>query len=383
MTTQATPVPARPAPPPVARFILLTGASGGIGRATTVRLADTGHLVFAAARRAGELQALAAAHPGIRPVLMDITDAAAIDRACHQITDQTGGYGLDVLVNAAGILALGPVEAVPEQQTRAQLEANLFGTLAVTQAFLPPMRQRGAGRIVNVSSILGRFALPGSGLYAASRFALEAASDALRIELAPFGVQVVVVVVEPGVIATALYQRAAAALPGDDQALGATAPAGRGGSGSPSGCCTGGLLLAGRWLAARPPSAGRWPTRRPGTARPPGSATRAVSCSRCAQRPDDRPGGHAVPHPPIPRREPAPPRPGSCGPAPCPRLAAPARPSTTQATGSSRTLFAPLTNAARRNHHADLASRQDVLRAQLMVGARATQDHQQAIGIAN
>jgi NAD(P)-dependent dehydrogenase (short-subunit alcohol dehydrogenase family) len=173
MTTQATPVPARPAPPPLQRFILVTGASGGIGRATTVRLADTGHLVFAAARRAGELQALAVIHPAVRPVLMDVTDSAAIDHAHDQITAETGGHGLDVLVNAAGILVLGPVEAVPEQQTRAQLEVNLFGTLAVTRAFLPPMRQRGAGRIVNVSSILGRFALPGSGLYAASRFALR------------------------------------------------------------------------------------------------------------------------------------------------------------------------------------------------------------------
>jgi NAD(P)-dependent dehydrogenase (short-subunit alcohol dehydrogenase family) len=215
--TQATPLPARPAPPPLQRFILLTGASGGIGRATAARLADAGHLVFAATRRAGELQALAAAHPGIRPVVLDITDQAAIDHARHQITDQTGGYGLDVLINAAGILALGPVEAVADPQTRAQFEVNLFGTLTVTRAFLPPMRDRGHGRIVNVASILGRFALPGSGIYAASKFALEAASDAMRVELAPFGVQVVVV--EPGVIDTPLYVRAAAALP-DDQALG-------------------------------------------------------------------------------------------------------------------------------------------------------------------
>jgi NAD(P)-dependent dehydrogenase (short-subunit alcohol dehydrogenase family) len=121
-----------------------------------------------------------------------------------------------VLINAAGILVLGPVEAVPDPQTRAQFEVNLFGALAVTRAFLPPMRQRGRGRIVNVSSILGRFALPGSGIYSASKFALEAASDALRLELAPFGVQVVLV--EPGVIDTPLYERAAASLP-DDQAL--------------------------------------------------------------------------------------------------------------------------------------------------------------------
>ena len=228
MTTQNKPVPARPAPPQVQRCILVTGASGGIGRATVVRLADAGHLVFAAARRAEELQALAATHPGIRPVALDITDPAAIDHARDQITDQTSGNGLDVVINAAGTLILGPVEAVSDQRTRAQFEVNLFGTLAVTRAFLPPMRDRGQGRIVNVSSILGRFALPGSGIYAASKFALEAASDAMRIELAPFGVRIVLV--EPGVIATALYARAAAALP-DDQALGpyrATWPAGFG-----------------------------------------------------------------------------------------------------------------------------------------------------------
>jgi NAD(P)-dependent dehydrogenase (short-subunit alcohol dehydrogenase family) len=217
MTTPATPAPTRPAPPPTVRWILVTGASGGIGRATAARLAQAGHLVFAAARRAGALQALAAEHPRVRPVPLDVTDPAAIDHARHQVMAATGGYGLDVLVNAAGILVLGPVEAVSDQQTRAQLEVNLFGTLAVTRAFLPPMRHRGAGRVVNVSSTLGRFALPGSGIYAASKFALEAASDALRIELAPFGVQVVLV--EPGVVDTPLYQRAAA-LPGDEQALG-------------------------------------------------------------------------------------------------------------------------------------------------------------------
>jgi NAD(P)-dependent dehydrogenase (short-subunit alcohol dehydrogenase family) len=181
------------------RVILLTGASGGIGRATAARLAQAGHLVFAAARRASALEELAATHPGIRPVPLDVTDPAAIDHARHQVMAATGGYGLDVLVDAAGILVLGPVEAVSDQQTRAQLEVNLFGTRAVTRAFLPPMRQRRGRRIINVSSILGRFALPGSGVYSASKFALEAAPDALRIELAPFGVQVVLV--QPGVIA--------------------------------------------------------------------------------------------------------------------------------------------------------------------------------------
>ena len=138
MTAQNTPVPAGPAPPPLQRCILVTGASAGIGRATAARLADAGHRVFAAARQADQLQALAATHPGIRPLVLDITDPAAIDHARHRITTQTGGHGLDVLINAAGTLALGPVEAVSDPQTRAQFEVNLFGTLAVTRAFLPP-----------------------------------------------------------------------------------------------------------------------------------------------------------------------------------------------------------------------------------------------------
>jgi NAD(P)-dependent dehydrogenase (short-subunit alcohol dehydrogenase family) len=187
------------------RVILLTGASGGIGRATAARLVQAGQVVFAAARRASALEELAADHPGIHPVPLDVTDPAAIDRARHQVMAATGGYGLDVLVNAPGILVLGPVEAVSDQQARAQPEVNPFGTLAVTLAFLPPMRQRRGGRVV---SVLGRFALPGSGVYAASKFALEAASDALRLELAPFGVRVVLV--QPGVIvATPPYARAA------------------------------------------------------------------------------------------------------------------------------------------------------------------------------
>jgi NAD(P)-dependent dehydrogenase (short-subunit alcohol dehydrogenase family) len=196
---------------------MVTGASSGIGRATAARLAEAGQVVFAAARRASALAELAAQHPGVRPVMLDVTEQASIDRARQQVMAETGGYGLDVLVNAAGILVVGPVEAVSDQQTRAQLEVNLFGALAVTRAFLPPMRQRGAGRIVNVSSILGRFALPGSGIYSASKFALEAASDALRLGLAPFGVRVVLV--EPGVISTPLYARAAAAVNADDQAF--------------------------------------------------------------------------------------------------------------------------------------------------------------------
>jgi NAD(P)-dependent dehydrogenase (short-subunit alcohol dehydrogenase family) len=197
--------------------VLVTGASSGIGRATAARLADAGHVVFAAARRASALDALAAEHPNTRPVVLDVTDQPSIDRAVEQVQAATDGLGLDVLVNAAGTMLVGPVAALPEEQVRAQFDVNLFGLLAVTRAFVPQMRQRGAGRIVNISSILGRFALPGTGPYSASKFAVEACSDALRLELAPYGVPVVLV--EPGVTDTSLYQAASTALPGYQEAL--------------------------------------------------------------------------------------------------------------------------------------------------------------------
>jgi NAD(P)-dependent dehydrogenase (short-subunit alcohol dehydrogenase family) len=211
------------------RTILVTGASSGIGGATAARLADAGHRVFAAARRVSTLNALASEHPNTRPIVVDVTDQASIDHAHHQVHQATGGHGLDVLVNAAGRLLLGPVETLPDEQARALFDVNLFGLLAVTRAFVPAMRERGAGRIVNISSILGRFTLPGMGPYSASKFAIEACSDALRMELAPYGVQVVLV--EPGVTDTPLYETAAASLPGYDDALEpyrATWPAGFG-----------------------------------------------------------------------------------------------------------------------------------------------------------
>lgn len=209
----------RPVPPehPTRLFVMVTGASSGIGRATAARLADAGHVVFAAARRARPLEALAAEHPGAHPIVLDVTDRESIDDARERVRVATGGHGLDVLVNAAGRMILGPLEATPNEHVRAQFEVNLFGLLAVTRAFVPSMRERGAGRIVNVSSVVGRFALPGQGVYSASKFALEACSDALRMELAPFGVRVVLV--EPGVTDTPLYESATASVPVDDEAL--------------------------------------------------------------------------------------------------------------------------------------------------------------------
>ena len=207
--------------------ILVTGASGSIGRATATRLARGGHRVYAAARRQEPLAALASQNPGIQALPLDVTDAGSIAAAAARINEGTAGRGPDVIINAAGIAVLGPAEAIPAEQVRHQFEVNLVGPLAVTAAFLPAMRNRGSGRIVNVSSILGRFALPGTGVYSASKFALEALSDAMRAELAPFGVSVVLV--EPGITDTPLYSGAVARA--DDFAAGfrpyrATVPAG-------------------------------------------------------------------------------------------------------------------------------------------------------------
>jgi NAD(P)-dependent dehydrogenase (short-subunit alcohol dehydrogenase family) len=189
-------------------IILVTGASGSIGRATAIRLVRGGHRVYAAARSQAPLDILASENPGIQAVLLDVTDAGSIAAAAGRISADTAGRGPDVIINAAGIAVLGPAEAIPPEQVRSQFEVNLVGPLAVAAAFLPAMRSRGTGRIVNVSSILGRFSLPGTGVYSASKFALEALSDAMRAELAPFGVSVVLV--EPGVTDTPLYARAMA-----------------------------------------------------------------------------------------------------------------------------------------------------------------------------
>jgi NAD(P)-dependent dehydrogenase (short-subunit alcohol dehydrogenase family) len=182
--------------------VLVTGASSGIGRATALELAARGHQVFLAARRAEELDQVARKGTGMTPIAMDVSDAASIRAAERYVGELTDGYGLDVVVNAAGYALMGPVEGLSDEAVKHQFETNVFGLLAVTRAFLPQMRERHAGRVINVSSVLGRVAFPGMGAYSASKYALEALSDALRMELASFGVQVVVI--EPGFVKTDL-----------------------------------------------------------------------------------------------------------------------------------------------------------------------------------
>lgn len=185
-------------------FAAVTGASRGIGRATVYELARLGYRVFALARSETDLQTLAAGAQDNRldvvPVVMDIADEASRQEAIAAIMGATAGYGLDVIVNNAGYGLLGPVEEIDLDKLRRQLEVNLIGQLAFTQPFLPGMRERHNGRIVNISSVAGRAAAPFSGAYAASKSALETLSDALRLELRPFGVHVILI--EPGPIAT-------------------------------------------------------------------------------------------------------------------------------------------------------------------------------------
>ena len=188
--------------------ILVTGATSGIGRHTALYLAARGHRVFASGRNQAALAALAAEPDGgaaLETLQLDVTDAASVARAQETIAARTGGRGLDVLVNNAGFGVLGPTELITEADMRAQYETNVFGLMAVTRAFLPEMRARGAGRIINVSSLGGRYTLPFFGVYNSTKYAVESLSDALRIELGPFGVHVALI--EPGAIETEFTPR--------------------------------------------------------------------------------------------------------------------------------------------------------------------------------
>jgi NAD(P)-dependent dehydrogenase (short-subunit alcohol dehydrogenase family) len=180
---------------------LVTGASAGIGRDTALRLVAEGFEVFAAARRVERLESLRdEAGPALHPITLDVNDASSIDAATDAIFEATGGYGVDAVVNNAGIAIAGALADVSDEELRLQFETNVFGLMSVTRAFLPKMIERRAGRIVNVSSSGGQISLPLVGVYHATKFAVEALSDALRWELAPFGVRVSVIA--PGPIRT-------------------------------------------------------------------------------------------------------------------------------------------------------------------------------------
>jgi NAD(P)-dependent dehydrogenase (short-subunit alcohol dehydrogenase family) len=193
---------ARPDPPGAA--VLVTGTGKGIGEAITQRLAQLGMLVFAGVRKEADAARWRSSGAGlVHPVLLDVTDESSISAALQQIRFTLGARTLTGLVNNAGIAVAGPLEFLPVRELRRQLEVNVIGQLAVTQAVLPLLRQS-RGRIVNIGSIAGRSALPLTGAYAASKFALEALTDALRVELLSAGIQVSII--EPGVIATPIWE---------------------------------------------------------------------------------------------------------------------------------------------------------------------------------
>jgi NAD(P)-dependent dehydrogenase (short-subunit alcohol dehydrogenase family) len=184
--------------------VLITGATTGIGRATAISMARNGHRVFVTGRKLAAIEAViaeaGAVAGSIEGIVLDVTDATSIAAAKEEVDRRTGGVGLDVLINNAGYGQVGPVLGVTEAQLRAQYDTNVFGLLAVTRAFTPAMIRRRQGRIINVSSVGGRVTTPFMGVYTSTKYALESLSDALRVELAPFGVGVVIV--EPGYIRT-------------------------------------------------------------------------------------------------------------------------------------------------------------------------------------
>ncbi|MBN1589683.1 MAG: SDR family oxidoreductase [Pirellulales bacterium] len=188
------------------RAVLVTGASTGIGAACALALDRLGWRVFAGIRddEAGRRLAERASSRFV-PLWIDVTDSAQIDAAAEQIAETLGDNGLDGLVNNAGIGVLGPLEAVPIDDLRRQLEVNVLGQIAVTQAMLPLLR-RSAGRIVMMGSVSGRVASPYMGPYAASKFALEAVTDALRVELRRW--KIAVSIIEPGSVVTPIWDKA-------------------------------------------------------------------------------------------------------------------------------------------------------------------------------
>jgi NAD(P)-dependent dehydrogenase (short-subunit alcohol dehydrogenase family) len=180
--------------------VVVTGTSSGIGRATVLRLAAAGGHVFAGVRRISDAPAAPAGGPGeITPLPLEVTDPAQIGAAADAVAAHTGPAGLDGLVNNAGIGVFGPLEIVPIEQFRRQLEVNVTGQLAVTQALLPLLR-RAQGRVVLIGSIGTRFTLPFAGPLSASKSAVATMAEALRQELAPWDVGVVLI--EPATIHT-------------------------------------------------------------------------------------------------------------------------------------------------------------------------------------
>jgi NAD(P)-dependent dehydrogenase (short-subunit alcohol dehydrogenase family) len=190
------------------RAVVVTGASTGIGKAAAIQLARHGFRVFAGVRKESDAEALRGERvDGLEPLKLDVVDAASIAQARETVAAALGDAGLWGLVNNAGVAVTAPLEFVPLDELRRQLDVNVVGQVAVIQAFMPALRTA-RGRIVNISSIGGRVAAPLFGPYSASKVALEAISDSLRREVRPWGMHVSVV--QPGAIATPIWDKSTA-----------------------------------------------------------------------------------------------------------------------------------------------------------------------------
>jgi NAD(P)-dependent dehydrogenase (short-subunit alcohol dehydrogenase family) len=176
--------------------VLITGASSGIGKAAAKLLLLSGYRVYAGARRVDNLKELE--YLGARIMRLDVTEEDSLKSAVQSVLDGEGR--LDVLINNAGYGANGAIEDIPMAEARRQFDVNLFGLARLTQLVLPAMRARGSGKLINISSIAGKISMPLGGWYNASKHALEAYSDALRLEVGRYGVKVVLI--EPGAIST-------------------------------------------------------------------------------------------------------------------------------------------------------------------------------------
>ena len=186
----------------MSKVVLITGASSGIGQASAKLLAEGGYVVYGAARRMELLEKLSSS--GVRPLRLDVTDERQRAEALARIISEQGR--IDVLINNAGFGRYGALEDVPLNGAREQMEVNLYGLVGLVQQVLPHMRAQGEGRIINLSSIAGKMSMPMSAWYHASKHAIEAVSDSLRMEVERFGIEVVII--EPGLIDTPFYETA-------------------------------------------------------------------------------------------------------------------------------------------------------------------------------
>jgi NAD(P)-dependent dehydrogenase (short-subunit alcohol dehydrogenase family) len=192
----------------VTETVLITGCSSGIGRETARAFLEDGWDVYATARNPADVQALGEA--GANIASLDVTDEDDVERVVERIVDEEGR--IDCLVNNAGYAQLGPVEDVPVERVEDQFEVNVFGPHRLVREVLPHMRDRRTGTVVNVSSVAGRLAAPGMGVYSGSKFAMEGITDALRPEASEYGIDVVLV--EPGPVDTAFTERASEEIEG-------------------------------------------------------------------------------------------------------------------------------------------------------------------------